>query len=758
MRDRGEGVVNKGDQALAERVENLEGELEEQRMLLRHALERFETETAGRETGAQGAGRPAPEKAEKKFDPVRAIAPKWRAMTWGRVEDVPSRQEAEKTVAAKDEDNNGFGVLTEVFRLRGWEWWLNKIGIGLLLFGVVFLFKFSVDQGWLVPTVRVGMGLAIGVALVFFGLRVYEERRSFSQVILGGGIGTFYITGFAAFQLYALVPYTLVFAFMVVVTLLAFALSIRQKRAALAAIGAAGSFGTPFLLYDGSGTLGGLVIYTTLVLAGISAVHFYKGWRTLLAVSTVGVWAALLAGYAQSAHPLSGPELWSLQAGALFAALTLWLVPVVREVLCSRQPRKWPAPDPGRFARSLFGSGSPAFNGRVPAHAASVVLPITGLLFTQEIWAFSKQPLGLAMLGGTAAYAVVAAALKRSQIASLLYYTNALAALLMFTFGVSLVLKGNALYFALIAESAALHLVARRLSDKVVSAIGHALFLSLGVWISGRILFGAEEVFFFGAPNPAFLNLDTVLDVFLVAVAFGVPTIVAPRNVARAYRIFAHAAVVGLLFRELIGVAGGDNIVFLSWAVYATGLYLLSRRRPEWGTVAGSHVLWTIVGLWLAGRLVWGTDFGIEWPPVFNLRAVVDLGVISAAFLTSVVLAAPKSTLAYRIAAHVAVLALLAREFAPLPSGDAYVTIAWGVYAAGLLVLGLRCPSATLVRTGGVTLLLVVGKLFLLDLMWVGAIWRILLFLGFGGVFLVLSYHLQALWKTGSTSKPSNSP
>jgi uncharacterized membrane protein len=45
------------------------------------------------------------------------------------------------------------------------------------------------------------------------------------------------------------------------------------------------------------------------------------------------------------------------------------------------------------------------------------------------------------------------------------------------------------------------------------------------------------------------------------------------------------------------------------------------------------------------------------------------------------------------------------------------------------------------------TLFLVVGKLFLVDLAGVEAVWRILLFLGFGGLFLVLGYYLQHLWR-----------
>jgi uncharacterized membrane protein len=45
------------------------------------------------------------------------------------------------------------------------------------------------------------------------------------------------------------------------------------------------------------------------------------------------------------------------------------------------------------------------------------------------------------------------------------------------------------------------------------------------------------------------------------------------------------------------------------------------------------------------------------------------------------------------------------------------------------------------------TLLLVVGKLFVVDLAELETVWRILLFMGFGGIFLVLSYNFQHLWK-----------
>lgn len=739
-------------QALMERVESLEAEVEEQRLLLSYALDRFDgrmadlaTEDVTDETASAQAIETIRTVADGRGPnsspgPITAQSP---AGSYSGQESF-----AEPNLA-KDEGSS-FGALGELFRLRGWEWWLNKIGIGLLLFGVAFLFKFSVDQGWLTPEVRVGIGLALGAALIWLGLRVYEDRRAFSQVLLGGGIGVFYITGFAAFQLYAMVPYALAVAFMIAVTLLAFSLSIRQAEVVLSMIGATGGFGTPFLLYDGSGTLGGLVLYTALILAGVAAIYLYQGWCSLLLVSAVGSWTVVVAGYTQASGPVAELGRPSLQAGAFFAALVLWLTPVTREVLRGRRPGRWPALEPGKLTLPLFDGVDFLLHPSVPAHLLSVVMPVLGLAFTQEIWSLPKEPLGWIALGGATVYSAVAVTLRRLQSSGLLYYTNALTALLLFTFGILLVLEGNPLFITLAVEAAVLHLVARQLSDKVVSALAHVLFLAVGVWFVGRILSGVEGVFTFGTTNVAFLNVDALMDLSAIALAFGVSVIVWPQSAARGYRIAGHAAVLGMLFRELIGVPGGDTIAFLAWAAYAAILHILSRRYRQWGTVVGSYAIWAVVGLWLTGRLAWGSSF--ERVALLDLPAVADLIVISLALFTSVMLAEGRVAVAYRVVAHAAVLAWLWRELAAFPDGAAYVTISWGVYAAGLLVFGLRRASAGLVRTAVITLFLVVGKLVLVDLVWVSAVWRILLFLGFGGLFLILSYYLQVLWKTGAGS------
>ncbi len=520
--------------------------------------------------------------------------------------------EPERTAREHSGTGWGFNIPFDVRNLSRGEWWLNKIGIGLLLLGVAFLFMFSVERGWITPVMRVGFGLAIGGMLLALGLYVYKGRRAFAQVLLGGGIGALYITGFAAFQLYGLAPYPLAFAFMVAVTLLACFLSLRQDEASLSVIGALGGLGTPFLLYNDAGALDGLVLYTCLILAGMVAAYFYKGWASLLAVSSVGSWMVFLIGYLSNLSFMMAPspdDRTVLQLGVTFAWLLLWLAPVAREVL----------------------RGS----DRGLAHAHIVSTPIIALGFTGAIWELSSSGLARITLPAAILYALAALVLRRSGNDGF-SRTHALVGLLFLTHTLVLVLEGDALFIALAAEAAILHYAVRRYSDRIVSAVAHLLFCVAGLWLAFRLVSGAP----------------------------GLP--------------------------------------------------------------------------------------GAVHPALFNVHALADLAVIALAFGASVLVLSRNLSLVYRGAAHAALLALLWRELSALPGGDGWVSVAWGLYAVWLLVAGLRLDCAWLVRGGLTTLFLVVGKLFLVDLAEVEAVWRVLLFLGFGGLFLALSYYLRSLWRPGS--------
>ncbi|MEM8560415.1 MAG: DUF2339 domain-containing protein, partial [Bacteroidota bacterium] len=68
--------------------------------------------------------------------------------------------------------------------------------------------------------------------------------------------------------------------------------------------------------------------------------------------------------------------------------------------------------------------------------------------------------------------------------------------------------------------------------------------------------------------------------------------------------------------------------------------------------------------------------------------------------------------------------------------------------ALGMLALGWQRRSEFVRRVGLATLLVVVGKLFVVDLAELDAIWRILLFLGFGALLMLISYLVPSLWRS----------
>jgi len=176
-------------------------------------------------------------------------------------------------------------------------------------------------------------------------------------------------------------------------------------------------------------------------------------------------------------------------------------------------------------------------------------------------------------------------------------------------------------------------------------------------------------------------------------------------------------------------------------------LVVANRFRIPSLRIAG-HVLFSIILFSMLDRL-FATD--LRTHVILNPRAIVDLILFSMALYGSSGLPSLKQRNIYRVVVHLALLVWVVRELDSLSHGQGLITITWGVYAVILVVAGLRLDYRLLRTVGMGTLLLVVGKLFFVDLSTVDTIWRILLFLGFGAVFLLLSYFFRSLWRESET-------
>jgi hypothetical protein len=168
--------------------------------------------------------------------------------------------------------------------------WENLVGIKLfswiagiaLVLAAVFFLKYSVEHGWLNPTIRATLGILTGTALlVICEMRVARGYTFTANAMHGAGIAILYATLFAIHALWHLVPAGVVFFLMLVVTAVAVGLSIRRDSAFIALLGLMGGFATPALLSTGENRPVGLFSYLLLLNAGLGWVAYRKRWPAL---------------------------------------------------------------------------------------------------------------------------------------------------------------------------------------------------------------------------------------------------------------------------------------------------------------------------------------------------------------------------------------------------------------------------------------------------------------------------------------------
>lgn len=158
---------------------------------------------------------------------------------------------------------------------------LVRSGIVILFIGISFLLKYAAEHTHVPISVRLA-GIALsGVALLAIGWRLRTRRSEYAWAMQGGGIGILYLTLFAAFKLYQLVPPNLVFLLLVVIAALSALLAVLQSALPLAVLGFAGGFLAPVLTSTGEGSHVALFSYYLVLNIAITGIAFYRSWRPL---------------------------------------------------------------------------------------------------------------------------------------------------------------------------------------------------------------------------------------------------------------------------------------------------------------------------------------------------------------------------------------------------------------------------------------------------------------------------------------------
>jgi uncharacterized membrane protein len=156
-----------------------------------------------------------------------------------------------------------------------------KAGIVVLFFGVAFLVRYTAERGLFPIEYRLMAAAAGGVVLLVVGWRLRRSRPDYGVVLQGGAIGILYMTVFAAFRLYGLLPASITFALLLGVAFCSAVLAVAQGDMSLAVLGTSGGFLAPILASTGGGSHVALFSYYAVLNAGVLGIAWFRSWRFL---------------------------------------------------------------------------------------------------------------------------------------------------------------------------------------------------------------------------------------------------------------------------------------------------------------------------------------------------------------------------------------------------------------------------------------------------------------------------------------------
>ncbi len=175
--------------------------------------------------------------------------------------------------------------------------WFNRVGILAVLIAVAWFLKLAFDNHWIGPIGRVAIGLVAGAGLIAWSER-FQRRGfvAFSYSLKAIGSGVLYLSLWAAFSLYGILPAGAAFAAMIVVTAFnGFMAWIRDAELpALYAI--VGGLSTPLLVSTGGNHEIALFSYLLILDLAVLLLVALRPWSRLLFVAFLGT-ALFVAGW-----------------------------------------------------------------------------------------------------------------------------------------------------------------------------------------------------------------------------------------------------------------------------------------------------------------------------------------------------------------------------------------------------------------------------------------------------------------------------
>ncbi len=162
-----------------------------------------------------------------------------------------------------------------------------RVGALVLLVGVVLLLKLASQYIEVSMPVRMALVALGGLVITVVGYRTTAKKRSYGLTLQGVGFAVIYLTVFASFKLYGLLPSTLTFGVLALLAGLTVMFSVWQNALPLAVLAFGGAFFAPILVSRPDGSMVMLFSYYLLLNIAVAVIAHYRTWKLLNALSLV---------------------------------------------------------------------------------------------------------------------------------------------------------------------------------------------------------------------------------------------------------------------------------------------------------------------------------------------------------------------------------------------------------------------------------------------------------------------------------------
>lgn len=163
------------------------------------------------------------------------------------------------------------------------------VGGFILLLGIIFCIKYSIEKNLISPQVRVVLGTLTGIILWASGALIKKENlKTTAHTLLACGLCVCYLTWFAAYAFYHIFSAQTAFGLLALIALSSFATALWKKAFYIGILAQVIGFLTPFLLVSGAAPVYWFLLgYGALITVSAVASSFKFQWDSQIYVAII---------------------------------------------------------------------------------------------------------------------------------------------------------------------------------------------------------------------------------------------------------------------------------------------------------------------------------------------------------------------------------------------------------------------------------------------------------------------------------------